>query len=97
MRQPWRGATQRRAARRYSEGDCPTRSAKRVLNVPRLTLADLQADFGDRHFPGFEKPPGTLHSQAGDELVRRLAEGVGEQTLEVERGTGRPGARPPPA
>jgi hypothetical protein len=65
--------------RRQSHSLGETRTERAQADV-----ADLHAAAGERHLIGFQQPPGAFHPQDSDELVRRFAEGAGEEALEVE-------------
>jgi hypothetical protein len=48
-------------------------------------VADVQADFGDAVVAGQQQLLGLLDAPAGNEFVRCLVEGLGEQTIEIKR------------
>src|ERR1022692_4183195 len=75
----------RRASPRNAAGERPVRELKRMLNEPRLLQPGLEADFRHAVVAGQQRHFGPLDAPAGDELVRRLVGGLGEQAVEIER------------
>jgi hypothetical protein len=55
-----------------------------VRRASPLKAADFETDFGDAMVAGQQQLLGLLYAPAGDEFVRRLVEGLGEQAVEVE-------------
>src|SRR5216684_675221 len=55
-----------------------------VAERPQAGIPDLQADFRHRHFAADQQLLRAVHSDASEEIVRRLAERGREQTMEVK-------------